>query len=296
MEPPEPPDPDDCCNSGCNPCILDVYEQQLRKYNEQSQIKSNGTSCMSPVKFSVFKVSNIVQHTANTRLYTFDFVHFNREDKNPDKNYVVKYEAGQHFFIKAKNHEGEFSKAYTPLKPCDLGAEQFVVLIKLYRNGEMSNYFRKLKLNDCTLWRGPYGDFRLSYMYKNILFIAQGTGIAPFYSIIQNILNNEDCVCFLKLFFCCRSCDEILLRDELYKFSTFWNFTYEVFLSSLDNFNCKYNETVHKEKLSEKHLMEYLDKNTTEALQVLICGSEEFSLKIKSDLLKIHSELNVVVF
>jgi hypothetical protein len=29
---PQEPDSDDCCGSGCNPCIMDVYEQNLSKY------------------------------------------------------------------------------------------------------------------------------------------------------------------------------------------------------------------------------------------------------------------------
>lgn len=43
-----------------------------------------------------------------------------------------------------------------------------------------------------------------------------------------------------------------------------------VFLSSLDNFNLKYNKIVYKEKLIRKHLMEYL------VLQILICYREVF--------------------
>lgn len=30
--PPVRPDPDDCCNSGCHPCIFDLYEEALDQY------------------------------------------------------------------------------------------------------------------------------------------------------------------------------------------------------------------------------------------------------------------------
>ena len=31
---PEPPDPGDCCGSGCPRCVLDIYDEQLRAWEE----------------------------------------------------------------------------------------------------------------------------------------------------------------------------------------------------------------------------------------------------------------------
>lgn len=33
--PPEPPLPSDCCDSGCDPCVYDLYGEALRHYREQ---------------------------------------------------------------------------------------------------------------------------------------------------------------------------------------------------------------------------------------------------------------------
>ncbi|MFM0295754.1 MULTISPECIES: oxidoreductase-like domain-containing protein [Paraburkholderia] len=30
--PPVPPDLDDCCHSGCNPCVFDRYDEALERY------------------------------------------------------------------------------------------------------------------------------------------------------------------------------------------------------------------------------------------------------------------------
>jgi hypothetical protein len=30
--PPERPLPDDCCQSGCNPCVFDLYQEALERY------------------------------------------------------------------------------------------------------------------------------------------------------------------------------------------------------------------------------------------------------------------------
>ncbi|HEU4850762.1 MAG TPA: oxidoreductase-like domain-containing protein [Telluria sp.] len=33
--PPVRPELEDCCLSGCNPCIFDLYEEALQRYREQ---------------------------------------------------------------------------------------------------------------------------------------------------------------------------------------------------------------------------------------------------------------------
>jgi hypothetical protein len=34
-QPPEQPGDDECCRSGCDPCIFDLYQQELQRYREQ---------------------------------------------------------------------------------------------------------------------------------------------------------------------------------------------------------------------------------------------------------------------
>ena len=33
-QPPEQPCDDECCRSGCDPCIFDLYQQELQQYRE----------------------------------------------------------------------------------------------------------------------------------------------------------------------------------------------------------------------------------------------------------------------
>lgn len=33
--PPVAPELEDCCGSGCNPCIFDVYQEALERYREE---------------------------------------------------------------------------------------------------------------------------------------------------------------------------------------------------------------------------------------------------------------------
>ncbi|CAG9768066.1 unnamed protein product [Ceutorhynchus assimilis] len=89
MDPPFKPDEADCCNSGCNPCILDVYEEQLRKFKAANQNAQKSTK----------------KHTKESNLYTFEFI---GQEK-------VIYEPGQYLLLKATVHGEVFQKAYTPI-------------------------------------------------------------------------------------------------------------------------------------------------------------------------------------
>lgn len=33
--PPERPDPEECCNSGCVPCIMDYYEEAMERWRDK---------------------------------------------------------------------------------------------------------------------------------------------------------------------------------------------------------------------------------------------------------------------
>lgn len=33
--PPEPPLPGECCDSGCSPCVNDIYSEELQDYRER---------------------------------------------------------------------------------------------------------------------------------------------------------------------------------------------------------------------------------------------------------------------
>ncbi len=37
-DPPEEPLPSDCCGSGCTPCVLDIYHEEMGKWNKLSKM------------------------------------------------------------------------------------------------------------------------------------------------------------------------------------------------------------------------------------------------------------------
>ncbi|MFO1379013.1 MAG: oxidoreductase-like domain-containing protein [Chitinivorax sp.] len=34
-QPPEQPSPEECCSSGCDPCIMDLYTEELQQYRQK---------------------------------------------------------------------------------------------------------------------------------------------------------------------------------------------------------------------------------------------------------------------
>ena len=64
---------------------------------------------------------------------------------------------------------------------------QLEFLIREIDNGILSKQLRNLKINDPVKILGPYGNFYLKNfdMKKNYIFIASGTGISPFMSLIK---------------------------------------------------------------------------------------------------------------
>ena len=237
-------------------------------------------------------------------MYTFQYVKRLRQVQKPEdyESFAIIYEPGQHFLLKAtraQNLPGSETRPRLYASHIENQPKnQFTVLVKLYEHGKMSLFFRRLRLGVKTLWRGPYGDYKINAEEKNLLFIAQGTGIAPFYSILCNMLQNEECYTFLTLFFCCNS-DNLLFRNEFYDLTRYWNFKYEIFVSNileLSDFKVKYNEKINFFRLNIDVIRQYINGQKGN-MKILICGGDSFSKNISILLMDCNiSSDDIVIF
>jgi len=98
----------------------------------------------------------------------------------------VKFRAGQFVFF---NIGGAY-KAYSMISsPTDRKNLRF--LIKLEKNGRAAKFVENLKVEDEMEFTGPEGYFFVREKNKNILCLAGGIGVAPFVSIIPNLLEKK---------------------------------------------------------------------------------------------------------
>lgn len=293
MKQPNEPKEEDCCNSGCSPCIFDVYEKQLKLYEkflksgETIILKDNG---ISDLDYTTFVLVSKVYIGSDHALLAL---------KRSEPGCKVWWRPGAHFLFKyCINGTTCTTRAYTPLALNDaINIDfDFMVIIKRYDTGLVSKYLYSMDIGEQTVWRGPYGHYIIvPNKYNRVIMIAQGTGIAPFFSIISKILDDEDDMTKLILFFSCHSQSSILLRSELHSFQSYWNFSYKLFVSqTVDISSLKYKEPVVNHRLSCGDF-DYLKPFGND--QFLLCGSMQFMQQFEKFLLDngIASE-NIVLF
>ncbi|XKL61036.1 hypothetical protein PGB90_008093 [Kerria lacca] len=311
---PEKPSENDCCGSGCNPCIFDIYEKLLKTHKSGNISSSSSVKIrydlLSPLKYKPFILLNIQKENANCNIYTFKPVIVcndvtNDFNGNEQSNFttndttlktivdecingILPYLPGQHVIMKNvkmvcnRNFENvntaSLSRSYTPVSLAQKEENCVMkLLIKLYDNEKMSSFISQLKLFDIVFFRGPFGDFRHIKNSKYFMICA-GTGLAPMYPIIKTILLNEEDESIVRLCFACQTFEDILFREEIRYFSKFWNFKARIYLSreSTNDFNnrIRYEERIHLQKLTNDALQKQL---RNERFKILICGSESFN-------------------
>lgn len=100
----------------------------------------------------------------------------------PNSNF--NFNSGQYVNI----IKGNITRSYS-IANCSDHKNQLEFFIKNYENGLMSDYFfKEAKINNLLRLEGPIGTFFLrDSSFKNIIFLATGTGIAPIKSILEGL-------------------------------------------------------------------------------------------------------------
>ncbi len=92
--------------------------------------------------------------------------------------------AGQWLSVTAQTPEGEeITRAYSMASAPSDGRVAFC--LNRVQDGFMSNYLCDLAEGAKISFQGPFGDFTLRPPLRDTLFIATGTGIAPFRAMLQ---------------------------------------------------------------------------------------------------------------
>ncbi|CAH0763168.1 unnamed protein product [Bemisia tabaci] len=316
MEPVKP-NSSDCCGSGCVPCIVDVYEAELRKWKEGSTASvSHKQRCdlLSTLRyqpFRIFEISLLAQDIFLFRFQASAASHCSDEQTAFEISGHLPYRPSQHLIMRCPRLktsgfqssdmatssetslgrtevESEFiSRAYTPISLADEENNCcFDTVIKLYENGLMSSVLRTLQRGDLVYFRGPYGGFEHTPgLYSSLTMVCAGTGLAPMISIIKSILRNEDDETLVLLLFSVSNFQSIILREEISNFCRNWNMKAKIFLSGERN----WSEVSQHLRHGEAILCQRINQETIESEvcnrqnnQVLLCGPEGFCQDVQT--------------
>ena len=119
-----------------------------------------------------YKVENIRKLTDNTFVLSLPQSRF-------------KFEAGQHVSISIK---GDYQSREYSIYSSE-NAKNLEVLVKEVEGGYFSPKLKHLKIGEHVEVHGPFGKFGLDEKRKDThkhVFIASGTGIAPFHSMVKS--------------------------------------------------------------------------------------------------------------
>ena len=112
----------------------------------------------------------------NTRHFEFD---------SPD--WKAAFVPGQFLSVTARIGEDDITRAYSIVSPP--GGNRFGLCANLVQEGYLSPFLFALNPGDEIDFKGPYGAFILRRPVSDSIFVATGTGIAPFRSMLLSHLN-----------------------------------------------------------------------------------------------------------
>jgi Na+-transporting NADH:ubiquinone oxidoreductase subunit F len=140
--------------------------------------------------------------------------------------------------------------------------------IRLVPNGICTTYvFEHLQENAPVVFNGPYGDFCLSPTQKDMVFIAGGSGMAPFLSMLAHI-RNEGITRKVTYFFGARAKRDLICLEEMAEFERqIPNFKFVPCLSQADETDEWTGDTGLVTEVMKKYCSDLTD------MEAYLCGS-----------------------
>ena len=101
-EPPEKPLDNDCCGTGCIPCVFDIYEEEVKKWKvECYKIKTGKNSdvqlgdcdeALSTSEFRSFVLESITKLTGDSCIYRFNIPGNKKLGIKIGQHLIMRYE------------------------------------------------------------------------------------------------------------------------------------------------------------------------------------------------------------
>jgi ferredoxin-NADP reductase len=187
---------------------------------------------------------------------------------------------GQWLSVKASTPDGEeMTRAYSIASPPSENGHVAFCLNRV-EDGFMSNHLFSLNPGDEIRFQGPFGNFILHPSLRDTVFIATGTGIAPFRSMLHWLLAEEDRHegRELRLLFGARTAQDLYYREEFERLAAEHNNFH--FLPTLSRAPAEWKGL---RGYVQTHLAEIVGSRTD--MHAYICGLAKM-VKANRDLLK----------
>ena len=195
-------------------------------YLDKDEIKSNvRLSCQVKVRNDlkivipeeIFNIREYNCQCEEIRDLTHDIKLFRFRLTEPPE---IKYVPGQFMQLLAPAYEKNKEQVYRAYSIASDPAEKNIIelIIRLVPGGICTTYcFEYLKTGDSVKMNGPYGEFRLTDTDAEMIWIAGGSGMAPFVSMLNQMknTNNQRKVTF---YFGAKKVKELFLLDEMKQF------------------------------------------------------------------------------
>ena len=112
--PPRPDEPlaSDCCGSGCNPCVFDIYEKELKVWESECKFLledktsqstqsnlSEVASCLSQFVFTPFEILSIHKVSVNTAIYRFKLPEGSSLGLKVGQHIIARYEMEPSLYV-----------------------------------------------------------------------------------------------------------------------------------------------------------------------------------------------------
>lgn len=212
---------------------------------------------------NIIKILKIEQLTHDTKKFIVE--------KPKDYDFV----SGQHTTLSINKSELEKQKKpFTIASSEDNPNLEFIIKIYSEREG-ITKKLDKLKVGDELVIEDPRG--KIKYKGEGT-FIAAGTGIAPFISIVKKLGKNKNNI----LIYSNKTKEDIILEDELRSL-----FEEVIFTLTREKREGYENGRINKEFLKEK--IKDFNQN------FYLCGSAKFAIELKKDLIELGVESEDII-
>lgn len=217
----------------------------------------------------LYRISNLIDESPRVRRF---FLQPMRE-----KNKSINFIPGQFIILQKELRDGEIpiQRSYS-IANLDTDVTEIELCVVINKTGEFTPWLFSLNIGDEIQGSEPQGMFNLSEVSPSLpyLFVCTGTGIAPFRSMIQKVLNESDNRVYLV--FGNRIEEDILYRE-------FWEslsdkeerFTFVPTLSRASKWKGRtgYVHEIYKEILEKG-----------EDARIYVCGWQEMCKETRSNL------------